>query len=76
MDWFWIVLVVYLFVAVLIGLLGLFIRPLRYVFRGMSFVFVFVVEIFYIVFIWWWLSLIRLIGRRNPPRFWIFAFRR
>lgn len=72
MAWYWIALIVYVSVCVVIGLVGLFVKPLRVVSRGMM-TFSFLVEIVYIVLVWWWLSLIRMVRGKVPPRLWLFG---
>lgn len=72
MAWYWIFLIVYSCLAVFLGLLGLFVKPLRVVFRGFLCSFCFVFEAFYLVFVWWWLALFRLAFRRSVPSFLLF----
>lgn len=75
MVWYWIVLIVYVSVCIVIGLAGLFVKPLKVVSRGMMMTFSFLVEIVYIVLVWWWLSLVRMAGGKAVPRLWLFGSR-
>ena len=71
---YWIVLIVYLCLAVLIGLLGLLVKPLSFVSKGMLSVFLWLAEALWVVLVWWWLALVLVLARRDPPP--LFPFRR
>lgn len=69
MKWYLVVLIVYLSVCLLLGIVSLFVKPLRPVFRGFLYAVWFLLEILWIVLVWWWLSIVRIIRKRPLPRF-------
>ncbi len=72
MAWYCIVLIVYAVFAIVISLLSVFIKPLRMIAKGFWITLRFFVEIVYLSFVWWWLSLLRLLARKEPLRWWLF----
>ena len=72
MAWYWIVLIVYVSVCVVISILGVFLKPLGYVAKVLWTAWKYVIEFAYIVLIWWWLAIIRIIRHRPTPRIWLF----
>lgn len=72
MAWYWIVLIVYVAISLVLGILSIFVKPLRIIAKGMVVVWKFVVSFLYVVLVWWWLSLIRIIRGKKPLRFTLF----
>lgn len=72
MAWYWIVLIVYVAISLVLGILSIFVKPLRIIAKGMIVVWKFVVSFLYVVLVWWWLSLIRIIRGKKPLRFTLF----
>lgn len=72
MAWYWIVLIVYIAISLALGLISIFVKPLRIIAKGMVAVWKFVLSFVYVVLFWWWISLIRLIRGKKPLRFMLF----
>lgn len=72
MKWYWIVLTVYAAVCVLVGLISLFVKPLRIVFRGLLLIIRSFFDSLYIALIWWWLAIICLCMHKPVPKAWRF----
>lgn len=72
MAWYWIVLIVYVCVCVVISFLGIFLKPLRYVVKILITSWKYLIEFVYIVLVWWWLAILRLIRKKPAPKVWIF----
>lgn len=71
MAWYCIVLIVYAIFAIVISMLSVFIKPLRMIAKGFWITLRFFVEIVYLSFVWWF-SLLRLLARKEPLRWWLF----
>jgi len=50
----------------LILLLSIVVTPLRIFWKVLKYAFVLVVEILYLAFVWWWISLIRICFGKTP----------
>ncbi len=72
MDWYWIVLIVYLAISLVIGVISIFVKPLRIIAKGMVTVWKFIASFIYAVLIWWWVSLIRIIRGEKALKFTLF----
>lgn len=72
MAWYWIVLIVYVCVCVVISLLGVFLKPFGFVAKILITSWKYLFEFLYILLIWWWLAIIRIIRHKATPRIWLF----
>ena len=72
MEWYWIVLIVYVSICLVLSLLGMFLKPLGGIAKILWGSWKYLIEFAYLILIWWWLALIQLIRHQDPPRVWLF----
>ena len=66
MTGFQIFFIVVLCLWVLILILSVFVTPLRIFWQVLKYALAIVVELVYLVCVWWWVSLIRICFRKQP----------
>lgn len=70
--WYWILLIVYAVLCVAVGLISLFFKPMKVIFKGLLLVFCSFINSLYIALFWWRYAIIRRAQNRQIPKAWRF----
>ena len=68
-----VILIVCLVLFLAVGILAIFFPFFKLILRGALYVVQVIIDILYLVFVWWWLAIVKKAQREELPPLWIFG---